>query len=388
MRKPADQVAAAQLHPVHARDPRGFVDQPFQQVVRLGLAGAAIGVDRHRVGERAADRHADGRDVVAAAHRVARRVGGAAGAACGHAGPEIGDRLDVQRQEPARRIQPQSRMRDIVAAMRGGHEILTMARRPSHRPAQLARRPQHRDVFGEQRVLDAEAAADIRTGDLDLLQRDAEHRRRQIPPDAMHALPAEQQVVHAGRRIEVANRAAVLERGHDDAVVDQIQVNDVRGTGHGGRDGRRVTLAEAEREIAARFVPDHRRTVHERVGGFHDAGQRVVLHRHNLGGVLGGNGGFSHGKRDRLAHIAHPVTRQRISRRHDHRAVRRHRRAARDRSQPGKIGRREHAEHAGQRRGCRGIDAQHARVCVRRPDHVQEGRAGRDDVRHIAPGAG
>src|ERR1044071_5668212 len=44
----------------------GEVDQPFEQEQRLGLAGAADGVDRHGVGEGAVEVDADRRDAVEA----------------------------------------------------------------------------------------------------------------------------------------------------------------------------------------------------------------------------------------------------------------------------------------------------------------------------------
>ena len=143
----------------------GGVDQALDHVVHFGLAGAAIGVDRHGVGEGAAHVHEDRRDDVAAAHRVGRRVGGAAGAAGGEVGAKIGDGGDVQREEIALGIQRQARARDVVAALRGGDEILGALADPFHRAAEMARRPEQHHPFRVQRVLHAEPAADIGAGD-------------------------------------------------------------------------------------------------------------------------------------------------------------------------------------------------------------------------------
>ena len=141
MREAGDEVTAPQQGPVDAGQTRRLVNQPLQQVVGLGLASAAVGVDRHGVGEGAARRHEHGGDGVPRAHRVAWRSGGTAGAAAGHAGTQIGYDLHVQGEEPARFVQPEAGMGDIVAAMGGGDEVLAVAGRPDHRSAERAGRP-------------------------------------------------------------------------------------------------------------------------------------------------------------------------------------------------------------------------------------------------------
>ena len=47
VREAADQVAPAQRDRVEREPARGAIDEPLDQVIGLGLAGAAIGVDRH-----------------------------------------------------------------------------------------------------------------------------------------------------------------------------------------------------------------------------------------------------------------------------------------------------------------------------------------------------
>ncbi len=120
----------------------GLVHQALDQVVGLRLAGAAVGVERDGVGERAARDHGHGRDVVAAAHGVARRGGGRAGAAGGQAGAEVGDGVDQQRQEPAVAVQPQPGAGEVVAAVGGGDEVLAVVGGPAHRPAERAGGPE------------------------------------------------------------------------------------------------------------------------------------------------------------------------------------------------------------------------------------------------------
>ena len=61
-RRLRNQVLLAQPHRIHADDARGLFDHALQRVVRLRPAGAAIGADRHRVGEIAGHRHVDLRE--------------------------------------------------------------------------------------------------------------------------------------------------------------------------------------------------------------------------------------------------------------------------------------------------------------------------------------
>ena len=55
MRKLPDDVAAAQFDGIDPGPDRRKVHQPLDQIIGLGLAGAAIGIDRRRVGKGAAD---------------------------------------------------------------------------------------------------------------------------------------------------------------------------------------------------------------------------------------------------------------------------------------------------------------------------------------------
>jgi hypothetical protein len=78
IREPADQVTPTQCHRIKRKPARGKIDKALDQIIGFGLAGAAIGVDRHGVAEDAAHRHEHRRDVVDPAHRAGRRIGRAA----------------------------------------------------------------------------------------------------------------------------------------------------------------------------------------------------------------------------------------------------------------------------------------------------------------------
>ena len=126
----------------HAEFSRGGIDQPLDHVGRLGTAGAAIGVDRHGVGEHGADAAVEGLDVV--------EPGQHAGAAMRNVGPEgreigahVAHQVDVHAQELAVLGQRHLRGRDVVAALRVAHEVIGAVGGPFDGLAQLsARRPQ------------------------------------------------------------------------------------------------------------------------------------------------------------------------------------------------------------------------------------------------------
>ena len=80
MGKAANDVLAPQLQRIHAELGSRDVDAALDQIVRLGLAGAAIGVDRRGVGEHAFGLKCDQRNVVDAAHRAAIAMVGTTGA--------------------------------------------------------------------------------------------------------------------------------------------------------------------------------------------------------------------------------------------------------------------------------------------------------------------
>ena len=67
-----DEIAPAQLDPVDARDLRRALDQPLDQINRLGPAGAAIDRRRRRVGEYRTGADIDGLHVVQAGNKHQR----------------------------------------------------------------------------------------------------------------------------------------------------------------------------------------------------------------------------------------------------------------------------------------------------------------------------
>ena len=146
---------------------------------------------------------------------------------------------------------------------------------------------------------------------------------RSIVLEAEHALAARMQRPFS----VVPSNSPIAERGSIEfdhqALIDQRQLDDMRGLGEGRRppcrcrhNGSRARYcpalrhrAAARRACAASRALDHR-------------GQRLDVERHRFGGVLGLRDGFRHHAGDRIADEAHLVGRQRRARRiADRRAV-------------------------------------------------------------------
>ena len=163
-------VAPAQFRPVDAEFARRGIDQAFQQVIAFRPTGAAVGIDRHRVGEHAEYVRVDrleavdaGQHIAAGESRDIRREGRKIGA-------HVGNVACAQCQELSVRVDRQLARRDIVAALRVAEERLATIRCPLHRSTELARSVTGQHVLGVEERLHAKAAADVRRDDAEILR--------------------------------------------------------------------------------------------------------------------------------------------------------------------------------------------------------------------------
>ena len=115
------------------------IDQPFDHISRLRPPGAAIGIDRHGIGEHGAHAAMEGLDVV--------EPGQHAGAAVRNVWPEgreicahVAHQVDVHAQELAVLGQRHLRGGDVVAALRVAYEVIGAVSGPFDGLAQLFRR--------------------------------------------------------------------------------------------------------------------------------------------------------------------------------------------------------------------------------------------------------
>ena len=177
-RRRRNEVFLAQPHGIDAGDARRFLHHAFKCVVRFRPPGAAIGSDRHGVAEVAGNRSVDLRDPVHAGQAAREIVGVDADAGSAHIGALVAQCRTRKRQEFALFVDRQLGLGNGVARLRIGDESLRTRRLPMHRPAEFARRHQQRDIFGIDRRLHAEGAADILGDHAQLFVRHAHDRRR------------------------------------------------------------------------------------------------------------------------------------------------------------------------------------------------------------------
>ena len=144
-----EQVETAQLGRRAAGLVGGDVDQAFEQEQRLGLAGAADGVDRHGVGEGAVEVDADRRDAVEAGDHLGQAGGRDGRREHRDIGAVVRLRLDAQRRGTCHRASSaSSALANEVAGMAVALRQLGALAGPAQAALELARRPGDQGRFG------------------------------------------------------------------------------------------------------------------------------------------------------------------------------------------------------------------------------------------------
>ena len=305
-----DLVAPAQREAVDAHLLGGAVDQPLHVVVAFGTAGAAIGRDQHRIGEHHLGRDLDQRQLVDAdrvLHDIQRRHQRRDRTEIRAGVAEAGE---ARGEEFALGVERELADEFMVAAVMVGHEALEAVGGPFHRPAEFLRGMDDRHVFGIDRCLHAERAADIAGQHMHLVGSHAED----IDELALHAeraLAADVHRVAAGVLVERRDRGARLHRVDDEAAVDQPQPGDVRGLREGLRDLGGIAVEVVERDVAGHVVIELRRAFGRGFARPGDGGQRLDLDLDRFGRILRLRRRFGDHHRERIADEAHLVGRQR-----------------------------------------------------------------------------
>ena len=283
-------------------------------------------------------------------------------------------------------------MGDVIAAVRVGQEGLHALGDPFHRAADALGRPQRHDFLGIDEDLGAEAAADVRRDDAQLVLRRHADERRDDEARHMRILRGVPQGEMAGAGIIFTDRGARLDRIRHQPVVDDVELGDMR-----GRLERRVGLALVAQlplidGVLGRDLVDLRSARRLRLRRIGHRRQHFVIDLDLLGGVLGLRQGLGNHHGDGIADVAGLRLRQRRMRRHLHRA------AVLGMDHPAadqiaqlvdrEIGAGEHRHHARHFTRCRGVDALDARMGMGRADETGMGLAGSVDVGGVVPLAG
>ncbi len=388
----ADEIAAADLVAAEAEGKRALVEQPLHLVRDLRPAGAAIGADRHGVGEGNAHRQLQGRDVVDRAGDARPGGGRHPRAVVAEIGADIGDVLDAHAEDPAVGIERHLAMGDMVAAVHVGEECLLPVGTPFDRPAEALRGPRDQHRFRIELAAQAEAAADIGRDDAHLLFR---HLEGDIGHAVLHpddALRRRVERVFFLLRVPFADRDARLHRAADDAVVDEIERDDLVRLGEGGLDILAVMALPMDAQVRAMLRPYEGRAGVVRAGEIDDRGQAIIFDFDQFGGVARLFEALGDDIGDRVADIAHHAARQHRAGRREHLAAvpARHLDLGRDLGDAVgvEILDREDAEHAGRPFCGRGVDRHDMGVGVRRAQHMAIGLAWQVDVVGELTGAG
>ena len=210
-----DEIAAAQFGRVDAELVGGEIDDAFQQEGRLRPAGAAIGVDRHGMGEHRLGLDIDRRGRIGAGEQGPVEIGRDAGREGRQIGAHIGDRRHLEREELGVAVERQLDMGDVVAAMRVRHEAFRALGGPFDRPPDLAGGPGDDRLLGVMVDLRAEAAADIGGDDAQLRLRDVQHEGAHQQADHMRVLAGRDRACtrRSRGRIRRSRRAAPSRSG-------------------------------------------------------------------------------------------------------------------------------------------------------------------------------
>ena len=298
------------------------------------------------------------------------------------------------RNLPSLSIQGQRALDLDVARLEIGEEGFATRGIPFHRPPDTACRPGQHGIFGIDRRTHAEAAADIAGDHAHLVHRHAE-TRGDGEFDAVNALAHRMDGVAIARAIVFAEGDARLHRRAADALITRGQAHDAMRARESGVSRRAIAIRRRDQQIAGAIFPERRRARRQRRGRIDRGGQRRVIDRDQLGGVLRGSETLGDDESGGFADIAHAIQRDR--RLQGRRAVR-HRlgaeggfgdlemigtaRSVRHTFEAGRgvIFSGQHREHARCLRcGCR-IDAGNVRMRMRRAQHGGVGLMRKIDI--------
>ena len=200
----------------------------------------------------------------------------------------------------------------MVAAVRVTQERLAAVGHPLDVAVELACGPGQAHVLRVQEDLGAEAAAHVRRDHAHLVLGQAQHEGRHEQPLHVRVLVADVQRVLVARSVVAADGRARLHGVGDEAVVDQVELGDVRGAGKRGIDSALVADGPLVAVVVGGDVVQGRagHTASRGIGHADHGGQHVVVHLHQLGRVarLLLREGHDHGHM--VAHVAHLALRQ------------------------------------------------------------------------------
>ena len=227
-------------------------------------------------------------------------------------GPDIGEALDPQRQKASTAVERELGMPVRIAPMVVAEKGLDARRDPMHRPANLTRGVQQSHVFRIARRLHAETAADVLGQHQELFRRKL-HGGDHLAADLGDALRGAAQDVAIPGGIVACRGHARLERGADQALIDEIDARNMGGVGEDAIDlGLHLAFGigrcrPVKREITGRLRPQLRGTGACGLVGIDHRAERLVIHDYGLGAVRSRGRRFGDHQRHRLPDMHNPL---------------------------------------------------------------------------------
>ena len=188
-----------------------------------------------------------------------------------------------------------------VAAVGGGEEFLQPRGGPFHRAADLAGGVGGDDILRVQAGFHAEAAADVADDDADLFGGETERAAEGVAGAGGH-LAGEAQRQAVGCAVIGGEGAARLHGCGGEALVDEVEGDDVGGGGEGGVEGGGVAVLHLGGDVAGGGGPDERRAGGGGLLQFGDDWQFVIVDEDGFERVLGLFGGFGDQRDHGLPH--------------------------------------------------------------------------------------
>ncbi len=313
----ADVVAPPKLDTVDAHLGGGGVDEAFHVIIALRAARAAIGAGRGRVGEHALGRDLEQRRVIDA-HHILHGIDGV-GQRRDDEGAGIAATGEAQREETALGVEREFRRHLMIASVMIGDEALRTLVCPFDGTPQRACCVKNADIFGKNRGLHPEGAADMLGQHAHLLWRNVQDVLGQRIAQTEDTLAADMQRPAVGPGVVAAEGDARLHGIDDDAVADDVEADDMGGPREGRRHRRGVAIVIIDREIAGRLGMELRRASSGGGSRARHHGQRIDLAGDRFGGVLRGARRLRDDEGHRLTDKAHMRARQGRPRRRPHR---------------------------------------------------------------------
>ena len=305
----AEQHPPAELDRVDPELTADLVDEGLQGEVRLRLPEATVGAGRRLVRHDLRDRALGHRDPIRTGDLARRHEGRVDPGHEDLARTHVVDQVTPQRGDRPVVAHGGFELHGLLASLTAGHEMLATILDPPHRPPQLHREPRDEDLFRVDVRLHPEAAADVGGDHVDIAFEERQHEGEGAARDVGALRPGverEPPVAELGDAPAGLDRHTAVTMHRVAAAHHPMRVEDrddvIRGCGTGGRDPHDPVVGPGVVELGG--------VIGERRSGRCHHRERIVVHVHELGTILGSVAIPTDHRGDRSSHVAHRPARE------------------------------------------------------------------------------